>query len=113
VGDDARHGVTTTLVVAEYLGEETPDGRDGVEHPVAVLDTVLVEGIADAMFGQDVSERETLVAREAGAQLIQAGHGVDFGISGRDDRDGVSRVKSVSEHALYYDRAWTKVHNAL
>ena len=72
VGDDPRHGVAAGVVVAEDLGEEAPDGRDGAEHPVAVADAVLVEGVADAGFGQDVGEREALVAREAGAELIQA-----------------------------------------
>ena len=75
------------VVVAEDLGEEAPDGRDGVEDPVAVADAVLVEGLADAGFGQDVGEREAVVAREAGAELIQAGHGIGFGDSGRDGRE--------------------------
>ena len=70
MGDDPRHGVAAAVVVAEDLGEEAPDGRDRAEHPVAILDAVLVEGVADAGFGQDVGEREALVAREAGAQLI-------------------------------------------
>ena len=43
-----RHGVAATVVVAEDLAEEAPDGRDGAEHPVAVLDAVLVEGVEDA-----------------------------------------------------------------
>ena len=89
VGDDPRHGVAAAVVVAEDLGEEAPDGRDRAEHPVAVLDAVLVEGVADAGLGQDVGEREALVAREAGAEPIQARHGVGFGVSGRDDRDDV------------------------
>jgi len=71
VGDDARHGVAAALVVAEHLGEESPDGRDRAEDPVAVLDIVFVEGVADAGLGQDVREREALIAREAGAHLIQ------------------------------------------
>ena len=79
MGDDPRHGVAAAVVVAEDLGEEAPDGRDRVEHPVAVLDAVLVEGVADAGLGQDVGEGEALVAREAGAELIQARHGVGFG----------------------------------
>ena len=89
VGDDARHGVAAAVVVAEDLGEEAPEGRDRAEHPVAVLDAVLVEGVADAGLGQDVGEREALVAREAGAEPIQARHGIGLGVSGRDDRDDV------------------------
>ena len=34
-------------------------------------------------------------------------------ISGRDDRDEVSRVELVSDHTLYYDGTWTKVHCTL
>jgi hypothetical protein len=82
VGDDARHGVAATVVFAEHLGEEAPDGRDRAEHPFPVLDTVLVEGVVDPGLGQDVRERETLVAREAGAQLIQARHEIGCGVSG-------------------------------
>jgi hypothetical protein len=86
VGDDARHGVAAGVVVAEDLREEAPGGRDRAEDPVAVSDAVLVEGGADAGFGQDVGERQALVAREAGAELIQAQPGLGFGDSGRDDR---------------------------
>ena len=103
VGDDPRHGVAAAVVVAEDLGEEAPDGRDRAEHPVAVPDAVLVEGVADAGLGQDVGEREAVVAREAGAELIQARPGSASAISGRDDRDGVRRVDSLSDHTLYYD----------
>ena len=53
------------MVVAEHLGEEAPEGRDRAEDPVAVLDAMLVEGVVDAGLGQDVGEREALVAREA------------------------------------------------
>ena len=42
-------------------------GRDRVEHAVAVLDAILLEDVQDAGLGQDVSERQPLVAREAGA----------------------------------------------
>ena len=46
VGDDARDGIAAAVVVAEHLAEEAPDGRDRVEHPVAVLDAVFVEDVA-------------------------------------------------------------------
>ena len=70
VGDDARHGVAATVVVAEHLGEEAPDGGDRVEHPVAILDAVFVEDVQDAGFGQDVGEGKPLVAREAGRAVV-------------------------------------------
>ena len=34
MGDDARDGVAATVVVAEHLAEETPDGRERGEQPV-------------------------------------------------------------------------------
>ena len=113
MGDDPRHGVAAGVVVAEDLGEEAPEGRDGVEHPVAVADAVLVEGLADAGLGQDVGEREALVAREAGAELIQAHPGLGFGDSGRDDRDEFRRVDLLSDHTLYYDGLSSNVHFAI
>jgi hypothetical protein len=76
-----------TVVVAEHLGEEAPEGRGRVVDPVAVPDSVLVEGLVDAGFGQDLGEWEALVAREAGAELIQAGHGIGYGASGWDGRE--------------------------
>src|SRR5262249_27115085 len=94
----------------EDLREEAPDGRDRVEHPVAVADAVLVEGVADAGFGQDVGEREAVVAREAGAELIQAHPGLGFGDSGRDDRDEFRRVDSLSGHTLYYENLSSDIH---
>lgn len=97
----------------EDLREEAPDGRDRAEDPVPVADAVFVECIADAGLGQDIGEREALVAREAGAEPIQACQRLGFGISGRDDRDDVRRAKTTSDHALYYDGIWTKVHNPL
>ena len=112
MSDDARDRITTAMVVAKDLREEAPDGRDGIEYPVAVADAVLVEGIADAGLGQDVGEREALVAREACAELIQAHPGLGFGDSGRDDGDEVRRVDSLSDHTLYYDGLSTNVHFA-
>ena len=61
MGDDPRHGIAAAMVLAEDLGEEAPDGRDRAEHPVAVPDAVLVEGVVDPGLGQDVCEREALV----------------------------------------------------
>jgi hypothetical protein len=98
------------MVVAEDLGEEAPDGRDRAKDPVAVTDTVFVEDVVDARLGQDVGDREAVVAREASAELLQAGPGVGSGVSGRADRDELGRVDSVSVHTLYYDDIWTKVH---
>src|SRR5262249_49635630 len=75
VGNDSGHGGAAAVVVAEDLAEEAPDGGDGAEQPVAVLDAVLVEGVEDAGLGQGVGEGQSLVAREAGADLLKAGHG--------------------------------------
>src|SRR5262249_45672491 len=61
-------------VLAEDLAEEAPDGGGGAEQPVAVPDAVLVEGVADAALAQGVAEGQSLVAREAGADLLQGGH---------------------------------------
>src|SRR5262249_17007409 len=73
-GGDARDGITTTVVVAEDLAEGTPGGGDGTEQPGAILDAVLVEGGEDAEFAQGVGKRESLVAREASADLLKSGH---------------------------------------
>jgi hypothetical protein len=63
------------VVLAEDLAGEVPDGGDRVEHPVAVLDAVLVEGVEDAAFAQGVGKGQSLVARKASADLLQGGHG--------------------------------------
>src|SRR4051794_10134477 len=103
MGDDPGHGVAAGVVVAEDLREEAPGGRDRVEDAVAVADAVLVEDMADAGFGQDVGEREAVVAHEAVAELIEAQRGDGVGVAVWDDRDGVGRADSLSDHTLYYD----------
>jgi hypothetical protein len=70
--DDSRHGIAATVVLAEYLAQEAPDGRDRTEHSVPILDTMFVENVSDAGLRQDVHEREPLIARKAGAYRIQA-----------------------------------------
>jgi hypothetical protein len=45
--DDPRHGIAATVIFAEYLTEEAPNGRDRVEHPVPKLDTMFVENVQD------------------------------------------------------------------
>src|SRR5262249_33742785 len=74
VGDDAGHGVAAAVVVTEDLAEEAPDGGGGAEQAVAGPDAVVVEGLEDAGLGQGGGEGAGLVAREAGADLIQGGH---------------------------------------
>ena len=56
-------GVAATVVLAEDLAEEAPEGRDRAEHAVPVLDAVSVEDFQDAGLGQDFSKRQPLVAR--------------------------------------------------
>src|SRR5262249_37293998 len=74
VGEDSGHGIPAATVLAGDLGEETRDGGDGIEQPVAIRDAVLVEGLEDAAFAQGVSEGQSLVARAARADLLQGGH---------------------------------------
>jgi hypothetical protein len=76
--DDSRYGIAATVVFAEYLTQKAPDGRDGAEHPVPKLDAPFVENVPDAGLGQNVREREPLIARKAGAHGIQARHGTAF-----------------------------------
>ena len=66
-------GVAATVVVAEDLAEEAPDGGDGSEHSVSILDAMLIESVEDAQFAQGVGERQSLAAREASADLLQGG----------------------------------------
>jgi hypothetical protein len=68
--DDPRYGIAATVVFAENLTQETPDGRDGAEHSVPILDAMFVEDGPDAGLCQDVREREPLTARKAGAHHI-------------------------------------------
>jgi hypothetical protein len=88
------------VVLAEHLGKEAPDGCDRGEDSVPIADAVFVEGVADAGLGQDVSEWEAIVASESRAEPIQAHHGIGLAVPGRNDRDDVRRVESVSNHTL-------------
>ena len=74
MGDDPGYGVAAAVVLAEDLGEKAPDGSDGAEHSVAVLEIMLIESVEDAGFAQGVGERQSLVARKASADLLQGGH---------------------------------------
>ena len=71
MSDDPRDGIAATVVVAEHLAEETPDGRDRVEHSVPIRDAVIVEDLQDVGFGQNIRKGKPLVAREAGADCLQ------------------------------------------
>src|SRR5208337_1539466 len=75
VCDDSRHGIAATVVFAEYLTQETPDRRHGAEHSVPKRHAMFIEHLLDAGLRQDVRERESLIARKAGAHRIQARHG--------------------------------------
>lgn len=74
MGDDPGYGVTATVVLIEDLTEKAPDGRDGTEHSVAIIEAMLIESVEDAQFAQGVGEWQSLVAREASADLLQCGH---------------------------------------
>jgi hypothetical protein len=76
--DDSRHGIAATVVFIEYLTQKAPDGRDRIEYSVPILDAMLVENVPDAGLGQNVRERESLIARKAGAHCFQARHGTAF-----------------------------------
>ncbi len=83
--DDSRHGIAATVVFIEYLTQKTPDGRDRAKHSVPKLDTMFVKNVPDAGLGQDVRERESLVARKASAYRIQARHGTAFKLTAIPD----------------------------
>ena len=72
--DDSRHGIAATVVFAEYLTQKAPNRRDRVEHAVPKRDTKFVENVSDTGFGQNIRDGKPLVAREAGADCIQARH---------------------------------------
>src|SRR5580693_5462200 len=74
MGDDPGYGVTATLVLIEDLAEKAPDGSDGTEHSVAIIEAMLIESVEDAQFAQGVGERQSLVARKASADLLQGSH---------------------------------------
>jgi hypothetical protein len=74
VGDDTRDDIAAAVVLAEDLAEKAPDGSDGTEHAVAVLNGVFVERLEDAVFAQGVGEGKSLVARKTSADLLQGGH---------------------------------------
>ena len=68
--DYSRHGIAATVVFAEHLSQESPDGRDRAIHSVPKLDAMVVKDFLDAVLGQNGSERKSLVARKAGAYCI-------------------------------------------
>ena len=74
MGDDARHGIAAAVVVVEHLGEEAPDGGDGGEHSVSILDAMLIESVEDVLFAQAVGKRQSMVVRKASANLLQGDH---------------------------------------
>jgi hypothetical protein len=76
VSEDACDGVAATVVVAEGLREEAPDGGHGAEDSVAEQDAVPVERVEDAVLAQGSGEGQALIAREAVADLLEGRHGV-------------------------------------
>jgi hypothetical protein len=55
--DVSRHGVASTVVFAEYLAQQAPDGRDRVEHSVPILDAMFVENVLGKSFVNPTIER--------------------------------------------------------
>ena len=78
------------MIVAEDLGEEAPDGRDRAKDPVAVTDTVFVEDVVDARLGQDVGDREAVVARKRARSCSRL-----VLVSARASRGGLIEMNSV------------------
>ena len=78
MSEDARDGVAATVVLAEDLGEEAPDGGNGAEDSVAEQNAVLVERAEDAVLAQGSGEGQALIAREAVADLLEGRHGLDL-----------------------------------
>jgi hypothetical protein len=74
--DDSQHGISATVVFAEYLTEKAPNRRDRVEHAIPKRDTMFVENISDTRFGQNLREGKSLVECKAGAHGLQARHGI-------------------------------------
>ncbi len=74
MGDDPGYGLAAAVVIAEDLGEKAPDGSDGAEHSVAILEIMLIESLEDAGFAQGVGERQSLVARKPSADLPEGSH---------------------------------------
>ena len=75
MGDDSGHRITATVVLAENLAEEAPDGGDRSENSVSILGAMLIESVENIPFAQGVSERQSLAVRKASADLLQGGHG--------------------------------------
>jgi len=79
--DDPRYRISATVVFVEYLTQKAPDGRDRAEDTVAILDALFVEHVPNAGLGQNVRERESLIARKAGTYRIQVRHGIAYKFS--------------------------------
>ena len=67
-----------SAVLAEYLTEEAPDGRDGVEQAVPVPDALFVEDILDAGLSQNIGKGQPRAACETGTDRLEVRHGVAF-----------------------------------
>ena len=67
VCDDPGHGVAATVVVAEHLAEEAPDGRDRIENAVPILDAMVVENLEDVGFGQNIRKGKPGAVRKTSA----------------------------------------------
>ena len=99
-GDPRQWEAAATVVLAEDLAEEAPDGGDGSEHSVAILDAVLIESVEDAEFAQGVGERQSLVARKRARTSSRVVMGISDVLSGSDANPGSATGVQSGERSL-------------
>ena len=61
--DDSRDGIAAAVVFAKYLAQKSPDGRNWVEHSVAICNAMFIENVLNAGFRQDIRERKPVIAQ--------------------------------------------------
>ena len=92
--DDPRYRISATVVFVEYLTQKAPDGRDRAEDTVAILDALFVEHVPNAGLGQNVRERESLIALKAGTYRIKTRHGTALPFDGDPRRVDESALQT-------------------
>ena len=100
MGNDPGHSVTATVVFAEDLAEETPDGGDGGEHSVSILDAMLIESFEDALFAQGVGEERSLAApSRRGPPPAGVVMGISDALRGSDANPGSAHRSPIRRNA--------------